>query len=180
MWTTGTIQCLHQGILPSMTRTLPADTILPNKSQSFSIVWADNTDSICDLPSMLTYLDNHASNLHKADATRSSTTNRSARRVQMVRQPLPPSHLLPLSHGLLSLPAMLPRLHLLLPQESLRASPLAQGTSSIALQGLVLLYLRSSPLAQGTSSIVLQGLVLLSSLVNCSTRSVFLSSATFA
>jgi hypothetical protein len=31
VWTTGTIQCLHQGILPSMTRTLPADTILPNK-----------------------------------------------------------------------------------------------------------------------------------------------------
>jgi hypothetical protein len=63
-----------------MTRTLPTDTILPNKSQPFSIVWADNTDSICDLPSVLTYLDNHASNLHKADATRSLTTNRSARR----------------------------------------------------------------------------------------------------
>jgi len=53
----------------------------------------------------------------------------------MVRQPLPPSHLPLLSHGLLSLPAMLPRLHLLIPQESLRAFPRAQGTSSIASQG---------------------------------------------
>ena len=35
----------------------------------------------------------------------------------MVRQPLPPSHLPPLSHSLLSFPAMLPRLHLLLPQQ---------------------------------------------------------------
>ena len=31
------------------------------------------------IPPVLTYLDNHASNLHKADATRSSTANRSAR-----------------------------------------------------------------------------------------------------
>jgi hypothetical protein len=80
VWTTGTIQCLRQGLLQSMTRTLPANTILPNKSQPFSIVWADNTDSICGLPSVLTFLDNHVSNRHKTDATRSSTTNRSARR----------------------------------------------------------------------------------------------------
>ena len=44
VWTTATIQCLRQGLFQSMTRTLPADTILPNKSQPFSIVWADNTD----------------------------------------------------------------------------------------------------------------------------------------
>ena len=42
VWTTGIVQCLHQGFLPSMTRTLPADSILPNKRQPF---WADNTDS---------------------------------------------------------------------------------------------------------------------------------------
>ena len=76
----------------------------------------------------------------------------------MVRQPLPPSLLPPLSHGLLSLPAMLLRLHLLIPQESSRASPRAQGTSSITSQG--------------------QDLSL--SLVNSSTRSVSLSFATFA
>ena len=30
VWTTGTVQCLHQGILRSMTRMLPANSILPN------------------------------------------------------------------------------------------------------------------------------------------------------
>ena len=30
VWTTGTVQCLYQGILPSMTRMLPANSILPN------------------------------------------------------------------------------------------------------------------------------------------------------
>ena len=76
----------------------------------------------------------------------------------MVRQPLPPSHLPPLSPGLLSLPAMRLRLHLLILQESSRASPRAQGTSSITSQG--------------------QDLSL--SLSNCLTRGVSLSFATFA
>jgi hypothetical protein len=80
VWTTGTVQCLYQGILSCMTRPLPANSIVPNKSQPFSIVWADNTDAICDLPCLLTYLDNHANQLHRADATRSSATGRSARR----------------------------------------------------------------------------------------------------
>jgi hypothetical protein len=48
VWTTGMVQCLHQGVLPSMTRTLPTDTLLPNKSQPFSIVWADNTPRSMD------------------------------------------------------------------------------------------------------------------------------------
>jgi hypothetical protein len=80
VWTTGTVQCLYQGMVSSMTRLLPANSILPNKSQPFSIVWADNTDSIYDLPCLLTYVDNHANNLHRTDATRSSATGRSARR----------------------------------------------------------------------------------------------------
>ena len=80
VWTTGKVQCLFQGIQSSMTRPLPANSILPNKSQPFSIVWADNTDSICDLQCLLTYMDNHATKRHKADAMQSSTTNRSARR----------------------------------------------------------------------------------------------------
>jgi hypothetical protein len=64
-----------------MTRTLPANSILPNKSQPFSIVWADTTDSICDLPCLLTYLDNHAINCHRTDATRTFlATGRSAHR----------------------------------------------------------------------------------------------------
>ncbi len=81
VWTTGMDHCLHQGIMPSMTRTLPTDTLLPNKSQPFSIVWADNTDSICDLPSALTFLDNFTSNRYRTNATSSSpATGRSARR----------------------------------------------------------------------------------------------------
>jgi len=118
-----------------MTRTLPADTILTSKSQPFSIVWADNTDSICDLPSVLTLT------TMRATATTEQTQIDHPRRptevlvgLLTVRQPLPPSHLPPLSHGILSLPEMLLRLHLLIPQESLRASPFAQGTSSIASQ----------------------------------------------
>ena len=46
VWTTRKVQCLFQGIQLSMTCPLPADRFLPNKSQPFSIVWADNTDSI--------------------------------------------------------------------------------------------------------------------------------------
>ncbi len=81
VWTTGTVQCLHQGILPSMTRTLPTNTLLPNKSQPFSIVWADHTDSICDLPSVLTFMDNITSKRYRTNATSSSpVTGRSALR----------------------------------------------------------------------------------------------------
>jgi hypothetical protein len=57
VWSTGKVQCLFQGIKSSMTRTVPANSIWPNKSQPFSIVWADDTDSICDLPCLLTCLD---------------------------------------------------------------------------------------------------------------------------
>ncbi len=76
VWTTGKVQCLFQGIQSSITRTVPANSIWPNKSQPFSIVWADNTDSICDLQRLLTYVDNYLNKRrYKADATRSSTTN---------------------------------------------------------------------------------------------------------
>ena len=52
-----------------------------NKSQSFSIVWADNTDSICDLPSVLTFLDNFKIKRYRTNATSSSpATGRGARR----------------------------------------------------------------------------------------------------
>ncbi len=68
---------IRQDILYSMTHMLSANIFLPNKSQPFSIVWVDDTHSICDLPCLLTYLDNFASKRHKADATRSPVTNRS-------------------------------------------------------------------------------------------------------
>ena len=111
VWTTGTVQCLYQGILSSMTRMLPANSILPNKSQPFSIVWADDTDSICDLPCLLTYLDNFARKRHNADATRSPAPSRSARSASngaAAPSSLPSSSSLP---HLLSLLAMLLRLH---------------------------------------------------------------------
>jgi hypothetical protein len=64
-----------------MTFNVSSDNILSNKSQSFSIVWEDDTDTICDLSCLLTNLDNFESDHHKADTTRSSTTNRSVRMV---------------------------------------------------------------------------------------------------
>jgi hypothetical protein len=158
VWTTGKVQCLLQGIQSSMTRPLPVNSILPNKSQPFSIVWTDNTDSICDLRCLLTYVDNYVNKRHKkADATRSSTTNGSACNVSngaAAPSSLPSSSSLPQTPPLHTIPL---RLHLLLLHESLRASLQYQGTSSIASQG--------------------QDLLL--SLANCSTRSVFLSSVTF-
>ena len=84
VWTTGIVQCLHQGRLASMTRTLPDDIILPNKSQSFSIVWSVHTDSICDLPSLLTYMDNHANTRHRTNAKQSPATSGRSRRVSNV------------------------------------------------------------------------------------------------
>jgi hypothetical protein len=100
VWTTGTVQCLHQGILSSMTRTLPANSILPNESI------LPKTDSICDLPLLLTYLDNHATKRHRTDATRSPATGGRARRASngaaapsslpssspLPHHPLPPSN----------------------------------------------------------------------------------------
>jgi hypothetical protein len=80
VWTTGKVQCLHQGIMPSMTRTLTVDSFLPNKSQSFSNVWTDNKDSIFDLPSVLTFLDNFTSKRYRTNSTSSSpATGRSVR-----------------------------------------------------------------------------------------------------
>jgi hypothetical protein len=86
VWYIGKVQCIHQGIRQSMTRNVSSDSILPNKSQPFSIVWEDDTDTICDLSCLLTYLGNVKSNRHKADATRSSTIVG----LLMVRPPLFP------------------------------------------------------------------------------------------
>jgi hypothetical protein len=134
-----------------MTRALPANSILPNKSQPFSIVWADNTDSICDLQCLLTYMDNYANKRHKADATRSSTTNGSARRA---------------SNGAAA-PSSIPSSSSL-PQPTLppHNAPAAKPASATG--------------AQGTSSTTSEGQDLSLSSVIYSTRSVFLSSETFA
>ena len=115
VWTTGKVQCLFQGIQSSMTRTVPANSIWPNKSQPFSIVWADNIDSICDLQRLLTYVDNYVNKRHykKADATRLSTTNGGARRASngaAAPSSLPSSSSLPQSSLFASnVPAAAPR-----------------------------------------------------------------------
>jgi hypothetical protein len=158
VWTTGKVLCLFQGIQFSMTWPLPADSILPNKSQPFSIVWADNTDSICDLQCLLTYMDNHANRRHKADATPSSTTNRSARTA---------------SNGAAA-PSSLPS------SSSLPRPPLPPRDAPAAAPAHTAGIFAGILLAQGTSSIASQGQDLSLSSANCSTRSVFLSSATFA
>ncbi len=160
VWTTGTIECLRQGLLQSMTRTLPADTILPNKSQPFSIVWADNTDSICDLPSVLTFLDNYASNCHhRANANRSSpATNRSARTA---------------SNGAAA-PSSLPF------PSSLPQPPLPPHNPPAAAPASAAGIFEGIPYRSGDLVATSQGQDLSLSSANCLTRSVFLSSATFA
>ena len=130
--------CLHQDILSSMTHTLPSNIILPNKSQSYSIVWTDNTDSIYDLPSLLTYLDNHATKRHRTDTTRSPVTVGITRRVSNgtatpSRESSPPFHPHLLSHNFLSLLVMLLILH----QDFLRTFTLVRVTSSTCLLGQV-------------------------------------------
>jgi hypothetical protein len=122
----------------------------------------NNTDSICDLPSLLTYMDNHATRRHRTNATQSPVTSHwfhwspveVSVGLPMVLQPLAPFHPPPLSHTILSLLAIL----LLLQQEFLRAFTPDRATSSTCLQGQVL-------------SI---------SLSICSTQNVFLRSVTFA
>ena len=98
VWYIGKVQYIYQDIKQSMTCNVSIDSVLPDKSQPFSFVWEDDTDTTCELSSLLTYLDNFESNRHKADATRSSTTGRSARRAsngESVPSSLPSSSSLP-------------------------------------------------------------------------------------
>jgi hypothetical protein len=43
VWYIGKVQCIHQDIKKSMTRNVSSDSIFPNKSHPFSIVWEDDT-----------------------------------------------------------------------------------------------------------------------------------------
>jgi hypothetical protein len=49
----------------SVTRTQARDGIYPTKSQPFSIIWEDNTDSVVDLRRLLQYARNFKQGLHK-------------------------------------------------------------------------------------------------------------------
>ena len=105
------------------------------QKSAFSIFWAVDPDSVCDLPCLLTYVDNFASNRHKADATRTPTTGRSARCASNGAAAISCLHLPYLSRNILSPPASLLCLHLHQLQAFLRAY-----TSSTRLQGQVLLH----------------------------------------
>ena len=50
----------------SMTRTSASNAIYPTKSQPFSIIWEDNTDSVVDLRRLQLYMRNFEQGLHKA------------------------------------------------------------------------------------------------------------------
>jgi hypothetical protein len=80
VWTTGTVQCLYQCILPRACCQPTASC--PTKVSPFRL-WADATDSICGLPCLLTYWDNHPQRPEEAFVE-----------LLMVRQPLPPSQFL--------------------------------------------------------------------------------------
>jgi hypothetical protein len=131
---------------------------LAQQSQPFSIVWPDNTDSICDLQCLLTYMDNHANKRHKADATRSSTTNRSARRTS--NGAAAPSSL--------PSPSSLPQ-----PPFSPRDAPAAAPARTARIFAGI-----SSRPGDLIDSLTRSGSFF--SLANCSTTRVSLSSATFA
>jgi hypothetical protein len=49
----------------SATRTPAPDAIYPTKSQPFSIIWEDNTDSVVDLRSLQQFARNFEQGLHK-------------------------------------------------------------------------------------------------------------------
>ena len=62
-----------------MTRTPAPDAIYPTKSQPFSIIWEDNTDSVVDLRRLQLYLRNFEQGLHKAPISAPPPTSNGAR-----------------------------------------------------------------------------------------------------
>ena len=65
-WGVGVVCCIAADPrLKSMTRTPAPDALRPTKSQPFSIIWEDNTDSVVDLRTLLQIVRNHEQGLHK-------------------------------------------------------------------------------------------------------------------
>jgi hypothetical protein len=59
-WGVGVVCCIvSDPRLKSMTRTPAPDALRPTKSQSFSIIWEDNTDSVVDLRTLLQIVRNY-------------------------------------------------------------------------------------------------------------------------
>ena len=63
----------------SVTRTSAPEAIYPTKSQPFSIIWEDNTDSVVDLRRLLQHARNFEQGLHKLSATSIPPTFNGAR-----------------------------------------------------------------------------------------------------
>ena len=65
-WGVGVVCCIAADPrLKSVTRTPAPDALRPTKSQPFSIIWEDNTDSVVDLRTLLQIVRNHEQGLHK-------------------------------------------------------------------------------------------------------------------
>ena len=65
-WGVGVICCITADqLLRSMTRTTTPDALRPTKSQPFSIIWEDNTDSVVDLRMLRQNVRNYEQVLHK-------------------------------------------------------------------------------------------------------------------
>ena len=65
--------------LKSMTRTPAPDALRPTKSQPFSIIWEDNTDSVVDLRTLRQIMRNHEQGLHKPSTSIPPPTSNGAR-----------------------------------------------------------------------------------------------------
>jgi hypothetical protein len=65
-WGVGVVCCIAADPrLKSRTRTPALDALRPTKSQPFSIIWEDNTDSMVDLCTLLQIVRNYEQGLHK-------------------------------------------------------------------------------------------------------------------
>jgi hypothetical protein len=63
-WGVGVVCCIAADLrLKSVTRTPSPDALRPTKSQPFSIIWEDNTDSVVDLRTLLQIVRNYEQGL---------------------------------------------------------------------------------------------------------------------
>jgi hypothetical protein len=79
-WGVGVVCCITADPrLRSMTRTPAPDALRPTKSQPFSIIWEDNTDSVVDLRTLLQNVRNYEQDLLKPSTSIPPPTSNGAR-----------------------------------------------------------------------------------------------------
>ena len=79
-WGVGVVCCIAADPrLKSVTRTPAPDALRPTKSQPFSIIWEDNTDSVVDLRTLRQIMRNHEQGLHKPSTSIPPPTSNGAR-----------------------------------------------------------------------------------------------------